>query len=64
VLADEPTGNLDTETGAQVMALLHTFNLRSETAFLIVTHEKGVANECRRIVHLVDGRVEWDRPVA
>ena len=61
VLADEPTGNLDTETSAQVMDLLDLFNERSGTAFLIVTHEQEIAARCRRNVHLVDGRVEWDR---
>jgi len=63
VLADEPTGNLDTETSAQVMELLHRFNDRYGTAFLIVTHEQSIAEECRRIVHLVDGQIDWDRRV-
>ena len=61
VLADEPTGNLDTETSAQVMELLHSFNDRYGTAFLIVTHEESVSDECRRVVHLVDGMIDWDR---
>jgi lipoprotein-releasing system ATP-binding protein len=61
VLADEPTGNLDTETSAQVMELLHSFNERYGTAFLIVTHERAIASECRRVVHLVDGVVDYDR---
>jgi lipoprotein-releasing system ATP-binding protein len=61
VLADEPTGNLDTETSAQVMELLHSFNDRYRTAFLIVTHEQAVADECRRTVHLIDGTIAWDR---
>jgi lipoprotein-releasing system ATP-binding protein len=62
VLADEPTGNLDTETSTQVMDLLHSFNQRDRTAFLIVTHEQEIAERCRRNVHLVDGMVAWDRP--
>jgi lipoprotein-releasing system ATP-binding protein len=61
VLADEPTGNLDTETSAQVMELLHTFNARRGTAFLLVTHEKSIADRCQRVVHLVDGMVDSDR---
>jgi lipoprotein-releasing system ATP-binding protein len=60
VLADEPTGNLDTESSAQVMALLETFNERAGTAFLIVTHENTIASRCRRVVHMVDGRIESD----
>jgi lipoprotein-releasing system ATP-binding protein len=60
VLADEPTGNLDTETSTQVMDLLRSFNERFRTAFLIVTHEETIAQRCRRIVHLVDGVVDFD----
>lgn len=64
VLADEPTGNLDTATGARVMELLHAFNTRARTAFLISTHDRSIADECRRVVHLVDGRVHSDEPVS
>lgn len=61
VLADEPTGNLDTETSRQVFALLKEFNQRSGVAFLIVTHDPGVAAQCAREIHMVDGRIESDR---
>lgn len=61
VLADEPTGNLDSETSAQVFALLKSFNRRSEVAFLIVTHEEAIAAQCERVIHMVDGRIERDR---
>ncbi|MEQ1856253.1 MAG: ABC transporter ATP-binding protein [Longimicrobiales bacterium] len=64
VLADEPTGNLDTESSAQVMELLRSGNRRLGTAFLIVTHEHAIAQSCPRIIHLVDGRVSWDRTTA
>jgi lipoprotein-releasing system ATP-binding protein len=60
VLADEPTGNLDTETSGQVMDLLQDFNARRGTAFLIVTHEPSIAARCRRVVHMVDGRIDSD----
>jgi len=60
VLADEPTGNLDTESGAQVFRLLRDVNERDRTAFVIVTHDERLAAQCDRIVHLVDGRVEAD----
>lgn len=62
VLADEPTGNLDTQTSTQVMELLFSFSERSGAAFLIVTHEEAIAEQCNRVVHLVDGRVVGDRP--
>jgi len=61
VLADEPTGNLDTSSGSQVLELLRTFNRERGTAFLLVTHDDQVAGSCDRIVHMVDGRVDSDR---
>ena len=62
VLADEPTGNLDREASGQVIALVHQLAREEGTAFLISTHDPDIAASCRRIVHLVDGRVE-PRPV-
>jgi lipoprotein-releasing system ATP-binding protein len=61
VLADEPTGNLDTQSGAQVLEMIRDFNRRLGTAFLVVTHDDHVASACDRIVHMVDGRVDSDR---
>ncbi|HEX6908778.1 MAG TPA: ABC transporter ATP-binding protein [Longimicrobium sp.] len=61
VLADEPTGNLDTETGAKVLDLLHAFHRSRRTTFLIVTHDERIAATCERIIRLVDGRIEQDR---
>jgi lipoprotein-releasing system ATP-binding protein len=61
VLADEPTGNLDTETGDQVFELLRRFNREERTAFLVVTHDPRIAQRCDRIVELVDGRIVSDR---
>lgn len=61
VLADEPTGNLDSESGEQVFQLLRDFNRRHHTAFVIVTHDDRLAERCDRIVHLVDGQVDSDR---
>jgi len=60
VLADEPTGNLDTETSDQVFALLRQRNVERETAFLIVTHNPALARRCDRVVELVDGRVVYE----
>ncbi len=60
VLADEPTGNLDTQAGEQVMRLLRSFNERRGTAFLIVTHDEHIAEHCDRVIHMVDGRVDSD----
>jgi len=57
VLADEPTGNLDTETGATIMDLLDDIHADGN-ALLVVTHERHIAERAERIVHLLDGRVE------
>ncbi|MHB1168162.1 MAG: ABC transporter ATP-binding protein [Longimicrobiales bacterium] len=62
VLADEPTGNLDTESGEQAFRLLRRFNETRGTAFLIVTHDERIARQCDRVIHLVDGRVVSDTP--
>jgi len=64
VLADEPTGNLDTKSGDQVFALLRQFNREQGTAFLIVTHDHRLAARCDRVIELVDGRITSDRPGA
>jgi lipoprotein-releasing system ATP-binding protein len=61
VLADEPTGNLDTENGDLVLALLRRFNRERGTAIVIVTHDERIAARCDRSIHLVDGRIRWDR---
>jgi putative ABC transport system ATP-binding protein len=56
VLADEPTGNLDTHTGAEVMELLHELH-RSGTTIVLITHEAEVAAAAERQVHVRDGRI-------
>lgn len=59
VLADEPTGNLDTKTGREIMSLFETLYRRGNT-IMVVTHEEEVAHHARRIVRLLDGLVESD----
>ena len=60
VLADEPTGNLDTESGAQVFDLLRRVSELHRTAFLVVTHDERIAGRCDRVVTMVDGRIRSD----
>jgi lipoprotein-releasing system ATP-binding protein len=57
VLADEPTGNLDTESSTEVLALMRRYNRELRTAFLVVTHDPRIADACDRIVRIVDGRI-------
>ncbi|MDE2119050.1 MAG: ABC transporter ATP-binding protein [Betaproteobacteria bacterium] len=63
VLADEPTGNLDTHSADDVFALLRRFNREFGCAVLVVTHDPRLAQRCDRIVDLVDGRLVGDRRI-
>ena len=58
ILADEPTGALDSKTSADVMALLKKLNEEQGITIIVVTHEGGVANETNKIVHIKDGVIE------
>jgi putative ABC transport system ATP-binding protein len=62
LLADEPTGNLDTQRGLEIMELIWRLNVEHDITVLMVTHEQDMAAYARRIVRFVDGRVESDRP--
>jgi putative ABC transport system ATP-binding protein len=58
VLADEPTGEVDTQTAAEIIALLRRFNLEAGQTFVLVTHDPLVAEATDRVIHLQDGRIE------
>jgi putative ABC transport system ATP-binding protein len=62
LLADEPTGNLDTRTGDEIMALFDALRAGGRT-LVLVTHEEDIARRARRIIRLRDGRIESDRVV-
>ncbi|MCG9026271.1 ABC transporter ATP-binding protein [Laribacter hongkongensis] len=64
VLADEPTGNLDTRSAADVFGLLHEINRSDGVTFLIVTHDPRLADACARRIELEDGRVVRDTALA
>ena len=63
VLADEPTGNLDTRSADDIFALMRQFNQQHGTAFLIVTHDPRLAERCDRNIYLVDGVIAEDKRI-
>ena len=60
VLADEPTGNLDTRTGAEIIELLCALRVERETTLVVATHDAQIAARAPKVVHLVDGRIASD----
>ena len=65
LLADEPTGNLDSQTGTEIMSLIHEFNQSLSMTVVMVTHERALAERyARRMVFLADGKLVGDEPNA
>ena len=64
LFADEPTGNLDSRTGATIMELMFELNLSSSTTLVLVTHDNELAERCDRIIALDSGRLVSDRKAA
>ncbi len=64
VLADEPTGNLDTERSVEVLRILRRFNREQGQTFILVTHDPEVAEACDRVIRMRDGIVQGPTPVA
>jgi putative ABC transport system ATP-binding protein len=63
ILADEPTGNLDTKTSAEIMELFVKLNRESHITVILVTHEPDIAAFSKRIIKFLDGRIVSDEPV-
>ena len=60
VLADEPTGNLDSSSAARVFDVMRAHHADAQTTFIIVTHDLSLAARCDRVIQLVDGRISYD----
>jgi len=60
ILADEPTGNLDTQTGIEIMSIVQELNEASGITIILVTHEKDIAHYAKRQVHFRDGKIVRD----
>lgn len=64
ILADEPTGNLDSVNSEEVFKLMREVHAEKRTTFMIVTHDERIADRCDRIVRIADGRIVEDRSTA
>jgi macrolide transport system ATP-binding/permease protein len=62
LLADEPTGNLDSATGDEILRMFQELNDRYGITIILVTHDQRVANHAKRVIHVKDGRIEADGP--
>jgi putative ABC transport system ATP-binding protein len=60
ILADEPTGNLDSRTGSEILNLFRKLHEQGNT-IIIVSHDREIADQTQRIIYLRDGKIEWDR---
>jgi putative ABC transport system ATP-binding protein len=64
ILADEPTGNLDTRTSHEIMGLLQELNQKDGVLVVIVTHEQNISEHCERVISIRDGEIVSDGPMA
>lgn len=62
ILADEPTGNLDTQTGEDIMKIFQTLNEDQNITIILVTHEPDIAAHAKRLIRVVDGKIATDQP--
>ncbi|MDD5510031.1 MAG: ABC transporter ATP-binding protein [Dehalococcoidales bacterium] len=63
ILADEPTGNLDSHTSEEIMAILTALHNEQNNTLVMITHEADIAHYCQHIIHFKDGRIEWEEAV-
>lgn len=60
MLADEPTGNLDSKASEEIISLLKVSNLRYKQTLIVITHDEKIANEADRVIRIEDGRIISD----
>lgn len=58
ILADEPTGNLDSRSGAEIITILTSLHTEQGITLVVVTHDASIGHHCQRIIHLLDGQIE------
>jgi len=63
ILADEPTGNLDSRSGEEIISILTSLHAEQDITLVMITHDTNVAHHCQRIIHLMDGQVEREEKV-
>jgi len=63
IFADEPTGNLDSKSGEMIMSIIHNLSEKEGKTIFLVTHETYTAEYARRIIKLLDGKIESDKKV-
>ncbi len=63
ILADEPTGNLDSRSGAEIISILTSLHAERNITVVMITHDANIAHHCQRIIHLMDGQVESEEKV-
>jgi len=62
-LADEPTGQLDSKSGEEVISILLSLNAEQGTTLVMVTHDASIAHRCKRIIHIKDGEITGEENV-
>jgi ABC-type lipoprotein export system ATPase subunit len=63
ILADEPTGNLDSKSGEEIINMLTALHAEQKITLVMITHDPKIAAHCQRIIHIMDGLVEKDEKV-
>jgi len=63
ILADEPTGNLDSRSGEEIISILTTLHTEQVITLVMITHDANIAHHCQRIIHLMDGQIEGEEKV-